>query len=212
MPLDDTSFARISKLVEQYNTELKKIRADDNLSHVGKQRSLARAYVTYRDQIADLRKKANDAYQEHRGYLMGSLFGVHGATDPAEIMAMRDAMTRVTAIDNPKQARQLFQQAHLTGDEYLRRAIAAHAFTQRGDADLGDHWAGLYNEYAATQDERRQGMVAELDQLHQADNKRSRLQEQILCGISRPTELNGWGNIDAVADGAVDLGQEGDAA
>jgi len=117
-------------------------------------------------------------------------------------------MARVAAIDSPKQARQMFQQAHLTGDEPLRRALAAHAFTNRGDSDLGQHWEQLYNEYTGTQDERRQNLVAELDQLHQADSKRARFQEQILCGISRPSELDGYGNIDAIATGAVDVGQD----
>ncbi|MFD0417285.1 hypothetical protein [Streptomyces sp. NPDC127108] len=214
MPLDDTSFARISKLVEQYNAKSKKIRDDDNLSHVGKQRALAALYVQHRDQIGDIREKANQAYTNRKGYLMGEVFGVHGATNPAEVMAMRDAMDRAADIDTPAKARRMFQQAHLTGDEYLRRAIAATAFDRRGDSDLGDHWAGLFNDYAQTQDDRRQGLVAELDQLHQANGKRARLQENILCNLSKPSELNGWGDIDAVAAGAINLGpeSEGDAA
>lgn len=214
MPLDDTSFARISKLVEAYNAQIKKIRDNDNLSAVGKQRTLAKLYVDHRDQIDGIREKANAAYQDRKGYLMGEIFGVHGATNPAEIMAMRDAMARVSDITRPDQARTMFQQAHLTGDEYMRRALAAHAFTNRGASDLGDHWASLFNDYTGTQDERRQGLVAELDQLHQADSKRAKFQEQILCGISRPSELNGYGDIDAVASGAIGLGaeMEGDAA
>jgi hypothetical protein len=214
MPLDDTSFARISKLVEQYSAKTKKIRDNDNLSHTGKQRALAKLYVEHRDQIGSIREKANAAYQDRKGYLMGEIFGVHGATNPAEVMAMRDAMARVSDITRPDQARQMFQQAHLTGDEYMRRAIAAHAFTNRGASDLGDHWASLFNDYTGTQDERRQGLVAELDQLHQADSKRAKFQEQILCGISKPTELDGRGDIDAIAAGALDLGDgaEGSAA
>jgi hypothetical protein len=215
MPLDDVSFSKISKLVEQYNAKIKTIRDDDNLSAVGKQRALAKLYVQHRDEINGLREKANAAYQDRKGYLMGEIFGVHGATNPTEIMAMRDAMTRAADITRPDQARQMFQQAHLTGDEYLRRAIAATAFTRRSDMDLGGAWDQLFTDYAGTQDERRQGLVAELDQLHQADSKRARFQEQILCGISKPTELNGYGDIDAVAAGAIDIGDgqaEGNAA
>lgn len=208
MPLDDTSFARITKLVEAYNTKTKTIRDDDNLTHIGKQRALARTYVEHRDQIAALRQQANDAYHDRRGYLKGEVFGVHGSTNPADAMSMRDAMTRAAAITNPAEARNLFQQAHLTGDEHLRRAIAAHAFTQRTDTDLGDHWSNLFGEYAQTQDERRQGLIAELDQLHQADSKRAKFQENILCNLSRPSELDAYGNIDALAAEAVDLGPE----
>lgn len=212
MPLDDTSFARINKLVEAYNAQIKKIRDDDNLSGVGKQRALAKLYVQHRDEITDVRQKANAAYQDRKGYLMGEVFGYHGTNDPNMAMSMRDAMARIAAVDSPKQARQLFQQAHLTGDEPLRRAIAATAFSRRGDSDLGDHWGALYSEYIGTQDERRQGLVAELDHLHQADSKRARFQENILCNISRPSELDGYGNIDAIATGAIDAGTEAGAA
>lgn len=214
MALDDVSFSKISKLVEQYNAKSKKVRDDDNLSAVGKQRALAKLYVQHRDEINGIREKANAAYQNRKGYLMGEVFGVHGATNPTEVMAMRDAMDRAADIDTPAKARRMFQQAHLTGDEYLRRAIAATAFERRGDTDLGDHWTSLFNDYAETQDERRQGLVAELDQLHQANGKRARLQENILCNLSRPSELSGWGDIDSVAAGAISLGseQEGDAA
>jgi hypothetical protein len=210
MPLDDLSFDRISKLVNDYNAKLRTVREDDNLSDVGKQRALAKLYVQHRDEINDIRAKANAGYQDRKGYLMGETFGVHGATNPAEVMAMRDAMARTADIATPDQARKLFQQAHLTGDEYMRRAIAAHAFSQRGPSDLGEHWGRLFNDYAGTQDERRQGLIAELDQLHQADSKRAKFQEQILCGIGQPTELTGHGDIDAIAAGAPDT--EGNAA
>ncbi|WP_151478882.1 hypothetical protein [Streptomyces albicerus] len=214
MALDDTSFARIKKLVTDYHAKIGDVRNDDNLSATGQRRALAKLHVTYRDEIKGIRDNANAAYQDRKGYLMGEVFGVHGATNPAEIMAMRDAMTRVADIATPDQARRLFQQAHLTGDEYMRRAIAAHAFSQRSGGPFGGAWEQVFTDYAGTQDERRQGHIAELDQLHQADSKRARFQEQILCGISRPTELDGYGDIDSVATGTTDLGieTEGDAA
>jgi hypothetical protein len=212
MALDDKSFDRISELVNKYNAQLKTIREDDNLSHVGKQRAIARAYVQHRDQIAGIREKANAAHTNRDGYLRGEIFGFHGSTDPNMALSMRDAMARVAAIDSPKQARELFQQAHLTGDEPLRRAIAATAFSRRGDSDLGGHWTGLFNDYAGTQDERRQGLIAELDQVQQANSKRARFQENILCNLSRPSELNGWNDIDAIATGATDLGDSTEGA
>lgn len=208
MPLDDHSFARISKLVNEYNAKTKTTRADDNLSGIGKRRALAKLYVQHRDEINSIRQQANTGYHDRRGYLKGEIFGVHGSTNPADAMSMRDAMTRAAAITNPAEAGQLFRQAHLTGDEHLRRAIAAHAFTQRTDTDLGDHWASLFNEYAHTQDDRRQGLIAELDQLHQADSKRAKFQENLLCNLSRPSELDGWGDIDALAADTADLGPE----
>jgi hypothetical protein len=212
MALDDKSFDHISELVNKYNAQLKRIRDDDNLSHVGKQRAIARAYVQHRDQIADIREKANAAHTNRDGYLRGEIFGYHGSNDPNMALSMRDAMARIAAVDSPTQARQLFQQAHLTGDEPLRRAIAATAFSRRGDSDLGDHWTGLFNDYAGTQDERRQGLIAELDNVQQANSKRARFQENLLCNLSRPTELASYSDIDAVATGAVSDGTEGAAA
>lgn len=203
MPLDDDTRNAIVQRITAYGKQLDRVRRDPNLSDVGKQRAMAKLFVQTRDEVAQMRQTADQAYRTRYSQLESVAFGIHAqSSDPSAAISLRDALDRAAQVANPDEAGQLLNRAAVTGDETLARAIAMTAYTNLGDHDLGEHWAGVFNHYRENQPAERQRILDELDTLRHADSKRARFRDAMATGVSRPTELANVGNVDHLASEA----------
>jgi hypothetical protein len=202
MPVDDHTRQRIINTLTDYSKQAKAIRDDDNLSPVGVQRALAKLYTDTNTRVAAMRDQAEQGYTSRRRALEAELFGAHGTNNPAAAMSMRDALSRAGDMKSAADADKLMRQAIMSGDEYLARAVASHAFTQRDGVDK-QHWERILTGYQESQDSRRQDLLGELSMLANLDTKSVRVEESIAYGVARPAEL-GHGNIDYLLDAPVE--------
>jgi len=200
MPLDDDTRNAIVQKITAYGKQVERVRHDPNLSDVGKRRAMAKLAVRTRDEVARMRQAGLDATAARISQLQSVAFGIHTqSSDPSAAISLRDALDRVAQVDSPAAAQQLLNRAVVTGDETLARAIALHAYTNMGDRDLGDHWAGIYGHYRDGQSPTRQRVLDELDTIRQADSPQARFRDSASCSVPTPPELAGVGNLDYLA-------------
>ena len=131
------------------------IRADPNLSDLGKQRAMAVAYVKCAATLAEIRATETDTIAARRSFLEGKLFGI-GSVNPMAAADYRDAQDRAEKSVQPKDALKLLDRTTRTQDETLAKAVAAHAVEQG--------WSGVLDRYAATRPE-AQDALGELRQI-----------------------------------------------
>ena len=172
------------------------IDADDRLSPHGKRVARAReqleAEAAHRKLIeaADARH-AQDARAAHR-----RAFGMTSA----DVLADRDARQFAAGLTTPGEAAKALAAADLRGDTSLARAIAERCWGERGDTDLGGHWAAALDAYAG-QDPQRQQDLAELAHLDDGGGRAARLSDALYRTLPRPQDLM-TGSIEALAASA----------
>ncbi|MGH3810272.1 MAG: hypothetical protein ACRDRU_27360 [Pseudonocardiaceae bacterium] len=117
------------------------IRADPNLSDVGKRKAMAAAWLKCSTTLAEIRATETDAVAARRSFLEGQLFGI-GSGGPMAAADYRDAQDRAEQSAQPKDAFKLLDRTTRTQDETLAKAVAAHAVEQG--------WCDVLDRYAAT--------------------------------------------------------------
>ncbi|MGC0271728.1 hypothetical protein ACO0LV_01875 [Pseudactinotalea sp. Z1739] len=129
----------------RYQQELARVREDADLSDGGKQRRIAKAYVTAVRELEQLRgaikaqRTTDSAAAAQKVHSIGDL--IRPGMDPgAAAVSYRDAQDRVGQITNSDEALRLLSRAERSGDYVLGRALAAHA------VDMG--WRHIVDAYA----------------------------------------------------------------
>lgn len=165
-----------------YQQQIASIRADPSLSDVGRQQQLAAAYIRTRDAVARLQSRATANASTRRDVLIRTLFGLTTTADPNAAISFRDAQDRAAALENPRAAQRLLDQANRTGDEHLAKAIAHRAYE--------DAWFDVLDKYAST----RPSVEAKLGELvTQEPTLASTIGAAMAYAVTKPTELARFG-------------------
>lgn len=179
-----TEQQRAARVIAEHAKRADAIRADRRLTPEGKRSKLAQAYLKAKAEVDSLRAQETERTSTRRAELQRSLFGA--SSDPASVVAYRDAMDRVSKLNKVDEAHAALQRAEMTGDSIMARAIALHA------ADRG--WAPVLQAYTQG-DPMAQDSLAELTALTADVNDRTaQLSRSMSYSLSLPNELNGWSN------------------
>jgi hypothetical protein len=143
------------KIRQAFDKTCAGIRADPNLSDIGKQKAMATAWLKARDSLAGIRSAETDRIAARRATLEGQLFGI-GSGNPMAAADYRDAQDRAEKCEQPRDALKLLDRTTRTQDETLAKAVAAFAVEQG--------WPDILDRYAASRPA-AQSALAELRQI-----------------------------------------------
>ena len=129
------------------------IRSDPTLSPEGKRNRMAGIYATTRDTVARLQADDQAATSARRTTLERDLFGLTGFTDASAAISFRDAQDRASGITDERDALRLLNQAELSGDDHLAKAVALRS--------LQEAWPAVSAAYATA----RPGAAAKMQEL-----------------------------------------------
>lgn len=144
---------RIDGIRNLYKDELSEIRKDPTLSEDGRRARIARSYVDATERMNRLRGELDTAVNAERNRLEKRAFGP-GTVDPLERLQHRDAMERANRLGNQEEAIALLNQARISGDDALGRAVMYKANAK--------HWSEAINTWEAASP----GTVDLLNQMH----------------------------------------------
>lgn len=180
--------------------QLESIRNDKKLTPEGKRQQIAAVYLQTKKQLESL--KADEA-QKRSAQIESprrTLFGTTGASDAQTAISYRDAQERVGAlgIGDEDKAAKLLDQAMLSGDEVLVKAVIQRA--------LDAQWADVANKYI----DKHPYYGAKLEELWNLDSESSEGIDTVafinatVFHLDKPGELHGYfddARIEAVANG-----------
>ena len=139
--------------IAAYQARIEAIRSDPTLSPEGKRNRMAGIYVTTRDTVARLQADEQAATSARRTTLERDLFGLTGFTDASAAISYRDAQDRASGITDERDALRLLNQAELSGDDHLAKAVALRS--------LQEAWPAVSAAYATA----RPGVAAKMQEL-----------------------------------------------
>ena len=181
----------------RFKQTLTATRTNTRLTPEGRRERMAIAYSEVRTELSSLKDRHARSYTERRNRLEDRLFGLSPSTRTAtDILAMRDADDRVTAIDDEQRLSELMNSALRNSDTTLVSACLRRAW------DLGSN--RIVNEYA----DQRPDQVPLLQEYVQVRNSDPTDglpgPEEFLLEIQRPEELSRYSDmdIDNIAAGA----------
>lgn len=164
--------------ITAYQDQTRSIRADTNLSDAGRQTALARAYTRARNIAADAKATEDGTTTTRRTTLERELFGITGTADANTAISYRDAQDRAASITDQRDAQRLIDQANLSGDTHLAKAIAHRA--------LQEGWTDILATYA----NERPGSSDKIQQLIDlAPSVARSLSAGMVFTVERPREL-----------------------
>ena len=114
---------------------------------------MAGIYVTTRDTVARLQADDQAATSARHTTLERDLFGLTGFTDASAAISFRDAQDRASGITDERDALRLLNQAELSGDDHLAKAVALRS--------LQEAWPAVSAAYATA----RPGAAAKMQEL-----------------------------------------------
>jgi hypothetical protein len=185
---------QIVAIRRRLNGRLDAIAADATLSPHGRRVRRAREQLAAEAAVRGI-GEASDARhireQQDRYY---KAFGMK-STSAGAIRADRDARDWAAQFTSPADALRALAQAELDGDTGRARALAARAWSQRGEADMGGHWEQVVRCYAEGDPARDRdlGALAEVE-----PGKTDRLRDNLYRNFTRPPDLQ-QGGIEALA-------------
>jgi hypothetical protein len=113
---------------------------DNDLSDTGKRAKLDSEHSRVNAKLSDLRKREKELIAAKKQFLEKSLFGLSSLTsDPAQIIAYRDAQDRAARLTRAADAQELFASAVRSEDRTLAAAILGKA--------LANGWNSIIDEY-----------------------------------------------------------------
>lgn len=139
--------------IAAYQARIEAIRSDPTLSPEGKRNRMAGIYATTRDTVARLQADDQAATSARRTTLERDLFGLTGFTDASAAISYRDAQDRASGITDERDALRLLNQAELSGDDHLAKAVALRS--------LQEAWPAVSAAYATA----RPGAAAKMQEL-----------------------------------------------
>lgn len=178
------------------------IRNDSKLTAEGKRQQVAAVYLQAKRQLEFL--KADEAQKRTAQItdLRRTLFGSSGTADAQTAISYRDAQERMGAlgIEDEDKAAKLLDQAMLSGDDVLVKAVIQRA--------LDAQWANVANKYI----DQHPYYGAKLEELWNLDSDSSEgidavgFMNSLTFHIEKPSELNNLyddARVEAVANGAA---------
>lgn len=144
---DYTNKSAIQSIRDTYDSTIKTIEGDGRLSQHGARIEKGRAYVAAVGKMNALRDQYRHTVKTRQQQLESTLYGP-GASDPASIVAHRDALDRVGKIGSDKDAKAAWETAQWSGDTGMQKAIAAKANRMGWNDTLTAH----EDEYPQTSD------------------------------------------------------------
>lgn len=132
-----------------FKQQSERIRADDTRTGMGKKSLLAAALRDTQLKIKQLQEEELQAVNEKRASLERQVFGI-AMTDPASIMAYRDAQARVEplGIDDHDKAQDMLHGAALSNDHTLASALLSKAIDQ-GWTDITEGYKAQHPDQGA---------------------------------------------------------------
>lgn len=125
------------------------IQNDPALSPEGREQAITDHQDTSKLKLKELRDKEITTLTEHKNALERSLFGATYMTS-ADAISYRDALDRANALSNSEDALKRYQQAVLSNDETLKRAIAQRAVQDGWNNIIDTHFTDAAQNKAET--------------------------------------------------------------
>jgi hypothetical protein len=134
-------------------------------------------------------------------------FGLPSSANGQTVLALRDAIDRVSKA-TPREAARLLDQAIATNDPTLTAAVGAHAFSQTsGDPLQSSAWGGVVDAYAQAHPSKQAAISTLAGHAADANDKRAVINRNLMRRVPTPPELRGR-DIDVLA--AMPLSTEDD--
>lgn len=127
-----------SELKTRYLAQVTAIQNDNRLTPEGKRSKLAKLHTNTTQQLTKLKRDRDAALTTRQADLERQLFGLPTTAPTSDTVSYRDALDRVSRAAEAKDDKalhQLYDNARLTGDSILVKAILGHAY-RSGSADL----------------------------------------------------------------------------
>jgi hypothetical protein len=190
--LIETEIAAVRQVQARLASELDGIREDRDLAPRSRQRLMARAVLSARAQLRELRatSDAREAGEQRKAYIQA--FGM----DPSRAAEERALRSELAAsAPGAVEVRDAMTEALRIGDTLAARVIAAYAWDHRNDDLGGDHYKGTLNAYADSSPE----ATRVLTNLVTFDGSTGssgpariqRLQDKLLTEVPTPADLPG---------------------
>jgi len=130
-----------AKVQEGLRHDVAFIRADKRLTDTGRRQQIAAVYLQAKNQLTALKNDESKKRTDEITHLRKLLFGSAGTSDAQTAISYRDAQERVGAlgIEDQDKAAKLLDQAQLSGDEVMIKAVIQRAL------DL--QWVDVANKY-----------------------------------------------------------------
>ncbi|MET9691483.1 hypothetical protein ABZY81_23900 [Streptomyces sp. NPDC006514] len=129
-----------SDIRARYQQQVDRIESNRAYSDHAKRVLLAKAWTAAAGQLEKVRQGELAELATRRDQLNRKMFGSTTTSDPATVLARRDAADRAASIDNPRIAANTLARANRDGDHTLAQAVAAHA-NNWGWTDVVDQYA-----------------------------------------------------------------------
>jgi hypothetical protein len=166
-----------SQIATERDRVVERIMADQNLSPAGKQRAVARAHQQAVNAMDALKANFQGGAVITADELGKRLFGAQQVTG-ADAVSMRDAHDRAAQVEDPGEARNLLEAAHMYGDEHLAKAVGHKAYQMSQTPLFGPAWAPVLEAYAASRPE----IAEQLQEYHDARSQRT--QDSLAAGFA----------------------------
>jgi len=183
---------RIKSIQRKYLARRDQIANDPTLSDVGRRRASARTWKATKDEITALRQDQADAAQQEAAQKLRSLFGVN-SSNPATVIAYRDAQDRAAQVKSPAEAMDLYARAQRNGDDMLAKAVAERAW--HATSDLTPAWAQIVESYLIE----RPAAKATADRICQLTREQETVTEKLMVGIPLPPGFTDSWSAEAAA-------------
>lgn len=182
-------------------TTLSKIRSDNTISSVGKERLIARVYLDTREKLRKYAQQENDDLTKAREDLERRVFGIL-PTSGENVMYYRDAQDRASRLtpDDRDRAADLLYSAQISGDTTLATALVARA--------LHFGWTEMIDSHRAHNPNTSEAMTDLANVQRFQTNAHEELQRSFTYMDERPSELtrHSEGTIADLAAGAANVG------
>lgn len=183
-----------------FRQQVEYIRADKRLTEQGKRQAIAATYLEAKQQLGALKNDESTKRTNEIGSLRRLLFGTAGTADAQTAISYRDAQERVgrLALDESDKAAKLLDQAMLSGDDVLVKAVIQRA--------LDAQWADVANMYI----EKHPYYGQKLEELWNLEGDSSEGIDTVafinstVFHLDKPGEISGYfddARIEAVANG-----------
>lgn len=130
---------RAGQIQANYTAALERIRSDAHLTPEGKKEQIVAEYRSASNAINAIKDSFNSAKILKTHVLRRDLFG-STITDAQTAISFRDAQSRVGSLEDQKEALKLLDQAELSGDTVMIKALMQRA--------VEESWNQVANSYA----------------------------------------------------------------
>lgn len=191
---------KAEQLQSNFRQALESIRADNRLTPEGKRQQIAGEYLRTSRGINAIRESVAANKEQRIGALRKDLFGITGGSDAQRAISYRDAQERVgsLALGDQDKAVKLLDQAELSGDEVMLKAIMQRSLEMQW-VDVANTYIDKHPYYGAKLEE-----LWDLQQPGGILGDAAGMDNGFLLYVPKPGELDSLyndGQIEQVANG-----------